>query len=284
MYVIAGITGNTGGAAARALIAAGQSVRGLTRDASKATEWAGQAEVVELELTDTAALTAALTGAKGAYLLVPPHWTTPDFGGYAATIIASITEAVRASGVERVVLLSSIGAELPEGTGPIRVLHTLEGALAEQPGLTFVRPAYFQENIGGFLEPASQGTLPVYLDPDSEISMVATRDIGAEIARQLLIPADRAELVVQLAGPQEYSFSQVAAALGQALGREVQPLQLPPDAIIEPLRQTGAGQIAELYAEMNQALEEGLLHFDPSLPLHRGPTRLADTLAAMTAG
>ena len=284
MYVIAGITGNTGGAAARALIAAGHAVRGLTRDVSKAGEWADQVELVELELTDTAALTTALTGAKGAYLLIPPHWTTPDYDAYAAPIAASIAEAVGASGVERVVLLSSIGAELAEGTGPIRILYGLERAMAEQGGTTFLRPAYFHENIGGSLEPASQGTLPVFFDPDSAIPMVATRDIGAEVARQLLIPAAEAEAIVQLAGPQEYSFSEVATELGTALGRDVQPLVLPPDAVIEPLRQLGAGHIAELYAEMNHALQDGLLRFDPALPIHRGPTALGATLAGMTAG
>ena len=282
MYVIAGITGQTGSAAAEALIAQGHKVRGLTRDASKAHSWQGRAEIVEVDLTDTKALAGALEGAEGAYLLIPPSWTTADYAAYVAPFITSIRQAVAVAKLPRLVFLSSIGANHEKRTGPIQFLHTLEAALAEQTHLTFLRPGYFHENIGGSLEPAQGGTLPVFADPAAALAMVATRDIGAEVARQLLIPADKAERIVQLAGPVDYSFADVANALSAVLGHAVNPLRLPPTAIVEPLKQTGAGQIAELYAEMNQAMEDGLLTFDASLPLVRGVTPLNDTLVRLT--
>jgi len=283
MYVIAGITGNTGSAAAEALLAGGHEVRGLTRSVAKAEAWSGRADLVELDLSDAGALTEALRGAEGAYLLIPPSWTTPDYFAYAQPMIDAIGTAVRASEVPRVVILSSVGAQHATGNGPIAVLHRLEVALRGVPGVTFLRPAYFHENLAGSLASAGEGTLPVFVDPNFSLPMVAARDIGHEAARQLRVPAEEASPVVQLAGSEDYTFTAVGAALAAALGREVAVLPLPSDAIIEPLRELGAGHIAELYAEMNRGMESGIVDFEPGLPKVRGATPLSHTLAELTA-
>ncbi len=281
MYAIAGITGNTGGAAAEALLAAGHEVRGLTRAAAKATSWADRVELVELELSDAAALTEALRDVEGAYLLIPSAWAAPDYFGYAKPLIEAIASAIREADVPRVVILSSVGAQHATGNGPIAVLHLLERALRGRPGLTFLRPAYFHENLGGSLDSAAEGTLPVFFDPERVVPMVAARDVGAEAARQLLVPPADADAIVQLAGPKDYPFSAVARELAAALGHDVATLTLPPEAIIEPLRQTGAGHIAELYAEMNRGLETGVVDFDPSFSVRRGATPLSQTVAQL---
>src|SRR5262245_15999011 len=80
MYVIAGVTGNTGSVAALTLLAAKQPVRVIVRDAAKGEPWKARgAEVAVASLDDRAALTRALTGATGAYLLLPPSgWTETE--------------------------------------------------------------------------------------------------------------------------------------------------------------------------------------------------------------
>lgn len=116
--------------------------------------------------------------------------------------------------------------------------------------------------------------------------MVATQDIGKEAARRLLIPAEKAERIVQLADPVDYRFADLANTLNAVLGHAVNPLRFPPAAIIEPLKQIDAGQIAEVYAEfyaeLNHTMEDGLLELEASLPLGRGVTPLADTLVRLT--
>src|SRR6476469_5846970 len=122
MYVIAGVTGNTGSAAANALLAAKQPVRVIVRDAAKGEVWKAKgAEVAIASLDDRTALGAALQGATGAYLLIPPSaWNATDIPADRARYVEAIAGAVRDAKPGHVVLLSSVGAELPSGTGPIQ--------------------------------------------------------------------------------------------------------------------------------------------------------------------
>src|SRR5215217_3245164 len=117
MYVITGVTGHTGSVVAHALLAAKQPVRVVVRNAAKAEPWRAKgAEVAVADLDDQAALTRALTGATGVYaLLPPPAWTQTHLAADRAAKTASLAGAVRAARPGHVVVLSSVGAELPEG-------------------------------------------------------------------------------------------------------------------------------------------------------------------------
>ena len=81
MFFVAGITGNVGGATAKALLAQGKHVRALVRDLGKAASW--EAVGVELhagDLTNPDALATALNGVEGAFLMQPtPIGVTRDF-------------------------------------------------------------------------------------------------------------------------------------------------------------------------------------------------------------
>ncbi|WP_211247388.1 SDR family oxidoreductase [Cryptosporangium arvum] len=92
--LVAGATGNVGGALARQLLAAGRPVRALVRPGSTRPVPAG-AVAVEADLTDRAGLRRAYAGVRAAFLLAG----YPDMPGILADL--------RAAGVERVVLLSS---------------------------------------------------------------------------------------------------------------------------------------------------------------------------------
>ena len=82
-YVVAGVSGNTGRVAAQVLLDAGERVRVVVRDAAKGEAWRAKgAEVAVADLGDASALAAALSGAKGAYLLLPPNMASGDFRAY----------------------------------------------------------------------------------------------------------------------------------------------------------------------------------------------------------
>ena len=82
-FAIVGVTGNTGRAAAEALLAKGKSVRVVVRDAAKGEAWRAKgAEIAVADLHDPVALARAFAGATGVYVLVPPNMTTPDVRGY----------------------------------------------------------------------------------------------------------------------------------------------------------------------------------------------------------
>ncbi|MFC7550438.1 NmrA family NAD(P)-binding protein [Plantactinospora sp. GCM10030261] len=227
MYAITGATGHVGGATAQALLTAGAPVRVIVRDPGKAQQWSDLgAEVAVADLTDRTALAAALVGCRGAFVMLPTvaTFTGADHRGMADSIAA----AVAASDVPHVVMLSSVGAELPDGTGPIRWLHHLENRLRESGVLlTAIRAPHFQEKVESVLDAVTgTGTYPVFGDSaDVAIPMVATQDVGAAAARALTLPPAVSE-VVDLAAP-SYTERQVAELLGAMLGRAVDVVTLP---------------------------------------------------------
>ncbi|WP_111651284.1 NmrA family NAD(P)-binding protein [Actinoplanes lutulentus] len=246
-YAITGVTGHVGGATARALKAANHLVRGISRRP--------QPGGTQADLADTAALTKALDGCAGAFLLLP---TVPPFTDAAhQELIASMAAAVEASGIPHVVMLSSWGADLAEGTGPIRWLHDLENRLrATGTRLTAIRSPHFQEKVETVLDAArGAGIYPVFADEaDTPIPMIATRDIGEAIAQELTKQtekADKSEIVV-LDAP-AYTERQVAEALATTLGKPLKTITIPREAWHDTLTTGGvppqlATELVALYA------------------------------------
>jgi uncharacterized protein YbjT (DUF2867 family) len=165
MFVIAGVTGNTGKVVAETLLAQKKPVRVVVRDEAKGATWRARgAEVAVAELDDEAALTRALSGATGAYILLPPQLASTSSRADNAKRTRAIVKAIDASGVAHVVFLSSIGAQQDAGTGPILSLHDAEAALrGVKADVTFVRAGYFMENWAGSLYALAQGALPSFL-------------------------------------------------------------------------------------------------------------------------
>lgn len=248
MYAITGITGHVGGATAELLLAAGEPVRAVVRDAAKGRAWADRgADIAVADLADQVALTAALTGCDGAFVLLPtlPTGTDTDHRGMADSIAA----AVAASGVPHVVMLSSISADLPAGNGPVRWLHHLERGLSGTGArLTALRAPHFQEKVEEVLGAAlGAGLYPVFADSaDVPTPMVATRDIGAAAAEALLAPPAASE-VVDLDAP-AYTERQVAGALARLLDRPLDVVPIPRPGWADAL--AGAGVPPLLAAEL----------------------------------
>src|SRR5688572_28001037 len=108
MKAIAGVSGNTGSVVADTLLAQGHPVRVIVRDPAKGEPWRARgAEVAIADLDDPAALTRALRGTDGAYLLTPPRYGATDPIAENRAVVASLARAVRDAGVPHVVFLSS---------------------------------------------------------------------------------------------------------------------------------------------------------------------------------
>jgi uncharacterized protein YbjT (DUF2867 family) len=284
MFVIAGVSGRTGAVAAETLLARGQPVRVIVRDAAKGEAWKKKgAEVAVADLADVKALTAALAGAKGVYLLSPPNFAVADFIGDRRALVDGMAQAVKAAKVPAVVFLSSVGAQLPSGTGPIVTVHHAENVFRGLvPSVTFVRAAYFLENWGSVIPLAkAQGILPHYGAVDVKFSQVSTRDIGLVVADALLAPPDGTR-VVELAGKEDWSVQDVAAALGRALGKPVTAVAAPVEQAHAGLKQAGLPDpMAGLYAEMYAGFARGTIQWANPASLTRGSTELADGLAPL---
>ena len=261
MYVIAGVSGNTGSVVADTLLAAKQPVRVIVRDAAKGEPWKAKgAEVAVASLDDRAALAGALTGAQGAYLLLPPFgWGETGLAESRKKLSAAIIGAVSDARPGHVVLLSSAGAEHAAGTGPIQALHPLEQGLRESgvPS-TFLRAGFFMENWAGSAPGAIEsGTLYYGLRGDLKMPQVATPDIG-KTAAQLLLDGPRGVRLVQLAGPVDLTLQEIADAIGKVAGKPITAVTVPREATIGAFTGMGASmEVAELYADMTDSINAG---------------------------
>jgi len=260
MFVVTGATGNTGGAVADALLQAGKPVKVVVRNAAKGEVWKAKgAQVAIAELGDSASLAAALKGADGAYIMVPPVYEAPDYLAAMARLSDAIARGINDSGVPYIVMLSSVGAQHAEGTGPIRNLHYGESVIPQAaPNATILRPAYFIENYAPVLGAAAGGgVLPSFFPADFRFSMNATLDIGRIAADLLLHPAPGLR-VVEMEGPAQYSPADIAAALTTLLGKPVHVLELPLEAAVPEFTKLGfTEEVAKLFVELYAGLLNG---------------------------
>ena len=263
MIAIMGATGHTGGRLAESLLKSGEKVRALGRSKEKLSALAKLgAEVVTGDVSDAAHLTAAFRGADVVYTLMPPNPVSPDYRAEQDRMGEATARAIREAGVKKVVLLSSLGAEHPAGTGPIAGLHAQEQRLRALPGVDVLalRAGYFFENTYATLGMIKhQGMNGGAMKPDLSFAMVATRDI-ADFAAAAVKKRDwKGFTVRELLGPRDMTLGEATRILGERLGKPgLTYVQFGYDDLANALVGMGLSKsIADLYAEMSRAFNEG---------------------------
>jgi len=270
MFVISGVTGNTGSVAAQSLIDQGQTVRVIVRSEEKGEPWKAKgAEVAVAEIMDIDAMTKALEGASGAYFLLPPDLTNEDFIGESRKRAQTIVKAAKAARLPHAVILSSVGAQHSHKVGPISTIGHMERLfVAANIPLSAVRPAYFLENINDLMPAVLQdGVYPSMILPlDHKIDMVATKDIGLTVAEALVNPPAIPHRVIELKGAEQYSAEDIADALSKSLNQKITAVAVPQEAWVDTFRQSGLSQqSAETMAEMHENINNGRIEFlDPN--------------------
>jgi uncharacterized protein YbjT (DUF2867 family) len=282
MYLVTGITGNVGGATAKHLLKQGKQVRALVRDEAKAAHWTSHGvTLLNGEWEDSDAMTQALEGVEGAYLMMPPSQAPSRDFREAKAVIASYKTALAASTPPKVVALSSMGSEQTSGLGLITSTHLLEEALANQPfPVAFIRAGSFFENYLFGLQAAQSGALPTFYTPtDRKLPMIATDDIGAEVAK-LLTTNWTGKRVIELGSM--LSSDDLATALGNVLHRDVNAQAIPREAWATALQHMGlpAGH-TWAYEEMIEAVNSGWITFGlPNTESVQGTTTAQEVFAA----
>jgi uncharacterized protein YbjT (DUF2867 family) len=260
-YVILGASGNTGSIIANFLLSKGEKVRVMGRDAGRLQRFVRQgAEASTADVSDAAALAKAFRGARAAYLLLPPITSREDQERESD----AIAKAVKESGLRYAVYLSSYGAQVPEGTGPVAGLHSSEQKLNAISGLNVLhlRAAYFMENnlaaIGMIHE---MGVFGHALLPDVKLPMIATRDVGDYAAQRLVDLDFSGKQTRELLGERDLSMTEVTAVIARGIGKpDLRYQQFPYDQVQQVLTQMGIPpKGAALYIEMYKAINAGVL-------------------------
>ena len=264
MYVITGATGNIGSQAADILLAKGEKVRVIGRSAAKLQGFVDKgAEAAVGDLKESAFVTRAFSDATAVFAMIPPDYASSDFRAYQNEIGENIAAGIKKSGVRYLVSLSSQGAELSAGTGPILGLHDQEERLNRLEGVNVLhlRPTYFMENLlmniplinhAGFAGSAVRGNL--------HFAMIATRDIAAHVAERLVKRDFEGKEVQDLLGQRDLSLNEATAVIGRKIGiPDLKYVQFSYEAAAKGLREMGiSANVTELFIEMSKALNDAL--------------------------
>jgi uncharacterized protein YbjT (DUF2867 family) len=290
MYVITGATGNTGSEVAEKLLAHGAQVRVVGRDAKRLERFAKKgAEAFVADLTDSAALAKAFSGAKAVYAMIPPDVSAQDVLAHYRRAGDALAAAIEKGGIKYAVVLSSVGADKPDKTGPVVGLHRLEKKLDAIPGLNalYLRPAGFMENLlfqVGVIK--AFDTMAGAVKGDLPVPMIAARDIGDAAADALLRLDFQGKTTRELQGARDVTNTEAAKIVGAAIGKPGLTYNQMPAAQLKPgFMQMGmSSNMADLLLELADAQNSGHLKaLDPRSAKNTTPTTLETFVAEVFA-
>jgi uncharacterized protein YbjT (DUF2867 family) len=277
VIAILGATGQVGGKIADILKQkSSEKVRLIARSADDLRRLVNrQAEAMAGDALDTQFLVKAFQGADAVFTLIPPQRKSDDFLSYADAVGKSIARAVEIVRLPFVVDLSSVGAELVAGTGPIVGLHNQEERLNRIAGLNVLhlRAGYFMENLlTSIALIKSSGINGSAIRGDVKIPMIAAQDI-AEFAAERLAKRDfSGSSIGYLLGRRDISLNEATMTIGIKIG---QPnLRYVAFSYADAERRlVNAGLSADVsrrYIEMSRAFNEGRISAPRSAESYTG--------------
>jgi len=285
MYAITGITGKVGGAMARALLAAGQPVRAVVRDAAKGRQWAALGcEVAVAAMEDAAALTQAFEGAAAVFILPPPVFDPEPGYPEAQAVIDCVVTALKAAKPAKIVCLSTIGADAVQDN-LLSQRTMMETALSALPmSLTILRPAWFLDNVAWDVSAAREaGLIHSFLVPTGKaLPMVAAADVG-QVAAALIQQDWSGTRIVELEGPERVSLDDLAAAFAIVLGKPVRAMPVPRETWAGLFRSQGMRN-PQPRMRMLDGFNEGWIAFADETRTIKGTISAAALVAALVAG
>jgi len=280
-YVVLGSLGNISKPLAEKLVAAGHMVTVISSKAEKA----GQIEALGAKaaigsVEDVDFLTKTFAGADAVYTMVPPNFGADNWKKYIGGIGENYASAIKASGVKNVVNLSSIGAHMPDGCGPVSGLYFAEKALSGLDGVNVIhlRAGFFFQNfLGNIGMIKHMGIIGGNYGEETKLPLVHPVDIADAAAEEMLKLSFKGRNIRYVVSD-EKTTNQVAAILGKAIGKPDLPwIDFKDEDTITGLVQAGLSEeIAKNYAEMGAAMRSGEMAAEYNLnkPTVFGKTKL----------
>jgi uncharacterized protein YbjT (DUF2867 family) len=285
MYAITGITGKVGGEIARNLVADGQSVRAVLRDQAKGAAWAAKGcEVAIAEMENAEQLAAAFSGAEGVFILPPSDFDPEPGYPEAKRVIEQVSSALMTARPQRIVCLSTIGADAPHDNLLTQRTLMEQSLSAISLPVTFLRPGWFMENaLWDVASARDEGVVRSFLQPaDKTFPMVATRDVG-RLAADLLRQDCTETRIVELEGPARVSANELARAFATVLGRSVR-VEIVSRESWEGLFRAQGMKNPRPRMRMLDGFNEGWIEFrDHGRSAVKGSTPLVDVITALVA-
>jgi len=281
---VTGSLGNISKPLTTALVQKGHTVTVISSNPEKQKDIEALGATAAIgSLEDVNFLTSALTGADVVYCMVPPnyHTTGDDPIVYCKQIGNNYAQAIRQSGVQRVIHLSSFGADLEKGTGIILGAHYVENILREIPdvAITHMRPTYFYYNLlryVGMIKKA--GLIATNYGDDDKLILVSPLDIAAAIVEEIETPG--AGRKIRYVASDELTAKEAARILGAAIGKpELKWVTITDEKMQSGLEANGVPvNIAAYTVEMFACLHSGELSkdYERNKPIALGKVKLTD--------
>ncbi|MGG9961730.1 NAD(P)H-binding protein [Ferruginibacter sp. SUN106] len=267
-YVITGGAGHISTPLAEQLLSAGHDVTIVGRSAEKLQSLVNKgAKAAVGSVEDAAFVKTTFAGADAVYAMIPPNFVTDNFRHYQNTVARNYTDAIVSNGIKNVVVLSSIGAHMRNGAGPVDGLADFEDLLQKHSGINvkFLRPSYFMYNLFAMI-PLIKGMNIVgsnFGGGDEKIILVHTSDIAAAAAEELL-SLNFSGFSVRYIASDEKTGAEIATALGNAVDKPGIPwVVFSDEQSLDGMKQAGLTEtMAEGYTTMGRALREGKMQED----------------------
>jgi uncharacterized protein YbjT (DUF2867 family) len=263
---LTGSLGNTGKPLAEILVRAGHEVTIISSDSGKKTaiEALGANAAIG-SVADITFLTNSFMGADAVYTMVPYNWAVPNFRQYVGEVGNNYAKAIKTAGIKRIVNLSSIGAHLENGTGPISGCYDVEHILDQlddvsvkhlRAGIFFTN--YFR-NIGLI---KSQNIMGNNYGEETRMLMVHPRDVAEVAASELLesFTGKSNRYVVS----EDCTIADIVKTLGSAIGKPELPwIKFSNEQAFAGMTAAGmTTMVASIYVEAGTAFDKGILWED----------------------
>jgi uncharacterized protein YbjT (DUF2867 family) len=280
-YLITGSIGNISKIIVEGLVKAGHSVSVITSstDRVKDIEKLGAKALVG-QVQDLAFLKNAFSKADVVYTMIPPIWQTTNWRKSQNEVAQNYAEALKASNVKYVVNLSSIGAHLKNGVGPVGGVHDLEQLLNALTGIQVkhLRPSYFYHNLLAQIGMIKQaGIMGGNFGDQEKVFIVHPKDIGAVALEELLKLDFKGNSIRYIIGD-ERSGEEISKVLGKAIGKDLNWVTFTDEQQKAGLLGAGLSEThASAYTEMGNALRIGSMQADArAIKPPFSPTKLED--------
>jgi uncharacterized protein YbjT (DUF2867 family) len=253
--LVSGATGNVGSRVVRELRERGASVRAFVRDRDRAAGMLGEdVELAVGDFGDHASIRAALEGVEGVFLACSNQPRQVEYEN-------RVIDAARGAGVRRIVKLSAHGAGIGSPVAFWGWHARIEDHLrASGVPSVVLRPTFSMANLFASAE-AVKHTGKLFVPAgDAGIAMIHPQDVAAVAAVALLEDGHEGEPYT-LTGPEAITFFQVARYLREALGHEVEYLNVPDETALQgmveqDLPEFVAGQIVTVFGILRGGAQE----------------------------
>jgi NADH dehydrogenase len=269
VILVAGGTGRLGALVVHHLAEQGRSVRVLTRDPARAAALFGdRVDVCAGDVRDPVSLEAAMAGAR--VVLSAVHGFTGNRGESPESVDrdgqGNLIDAAEAEGTD-VVLMSVVGAAPDSPMELFRMKYAAEQHLLRRgiPATVVRSTAFLELWIELLTRTAGRSGAPlVFGRGDNPINFVSVVDVATLV--EVVISDDTTRgATLQIGGPQNLTFNELASAVALAAGCDRSPRHIPRSAL-----RVMANTVGRIKPDVRRAvcaalaMDESDLTFDPT--------------------